>query len=31
MVIKQRGDDPEINVRGKKDKKEKDTDGGDEE
>ena len=31
MVIKQRGDDPEINVRGKKDKKEKDTDEGDEE
>ena len=31
MIIKQRGDDPEINVRGKKDRKEQDIDEGDEE
>ncbi len=31
MVIKQRGDDPEINVRGKKDRKEQDSDSGDDE
>ena len=31
MIIKQKGDDPEINVRGKKDRKEQDSDGGDEE